>query len=374
MALDLTPEYAQSLGRIGGQLLSPNLEFQGDDVQFDTDLLYLDVANKRIGINNYGTSPNELYLGNVTGDQSLFSTNLLVDGVTTTDTNWTISSNTIQLASGTLYVTPNQSSNPTITSNGVGSANVNITDGLISAKNVNDNIYLTPDNIGIVQVNGNMQVNGVGSLTYVTGIVTVDGNYIAGSVINLGDATTDTIAFTADENSNLIPKLNNTYSIGSATKQWNNLYGTTLNGTNVLTTTAVLGGINLTGNIISSANNTLDITISPLGSGNVLFNGSIPFTGNNINNNTTGIYNPPFYLLSTNDGYINFAGTNGIVFPTGTTAQRNTTILGTSRYNTDLGYLEIWNGTSWQNSNGNIPLATATDVSDNAIIYDLILG
>jgi hypothetical protein len=374
MALDLTPEYAQSLGRIGGQLLSPNLEFQGDDVQFDTDLLYLDVANKRVGINNYGTSPNELYLGNLTSDQALYSTNLIVDGVTTTDSNWTISSNTVQLASGILYVTPDQASNPTITANGVGSANVNITDRLIATKNINESLYLTPDNIGIVQVNGNMQVNGVSSLTYVTGNVRVDGNYIAGSVINLGDATTDTITFTADENSNLVPSVNNTYNLGSATKYWNNLYGTTLTGSGVLATTAVLGGINLTGNTITSANNTLDITISPLGTGNVTFNELVPFTGNNINNNTNRIYNPPFYLLSTSDGYVNFAGTNGIVFPLGTSAQRNTTILGTTRYNTDLGYLEIYNGTSWQNSLGSVPLASATDVSDSAVIYDLILG
>jgi hypothetical protein len=374
MALELTPEYAQSLGRISGQLLSSNLEFQGDDVQFDTDLLYLDVANKRVGINNYGSSPNELYLGNLTGDQALFSTNLIVDGVTTTDTNWTISSNTVQLASGILYVTPDQASNPTITANGVGSANVNITDRLIATKNINESLYLTPDNIGIVQVNGNMQVNGVSSLTYVTGNVTVDGNYIAGSVINLGDATTDTITFTADENSNLVPSANNTYSLGSVTKYWNNLYGTTLTGTGVLTTTAVLGGINLTGNTITSANNTLDITINPPGTGNVTFNGLVPFTGNNINNNTNRIYNPPFYLLSTSDGYINFTGTNGIAFPIGTTTQRNTEILGTTRFNTDLGYLEIYNGTNWQNSLGSVPLATATDVSDSAIIYDLILG
>jgi len=374
MALELTPEYAQSLGRIGGQLLSPNLEFQGDDIQFDTDLLYLDVVNKRVGINNYGTSPEALYLGNITGDQSLFSTNLIVDGATTTDTNWTISSNTVQLSSGILYLTPDQGSSPVITANGVGSANVNITDRLISAKNINENIYLTPDNIGIVQVTGNMQVNGVGSLTYVTGNVTVDGNYIAGSVINLGDATTDTITFTADENSNLVPSANNIYSIGSVAKQWNNLYGTTLTGTGVLATTAVLGGINLTGNIISSANNTLDITINPPGTGNVTFNGLVPFTGNNINNNTNRIYNPPYYLLSTSDGYVNFTGTNGIAFPIGTSAQRNTTILGTTRYNTDAGYLEIYNGTGWQNSLGSVPLATATDVSDSAIIYDLILG
>lgn len=370
----LPPEYAQSLGRISGPLLAANLEFQGQDIQFDTDLLYIDVANNRIGINNYGTSPETLYLGNVTGDQLLLSTNLIVDGVITTNSNWTISSNTIQLASGTLYVTPNQSSNPTIIANGVGSANVNITDRLIATKNINESLYLTPDNIGIVQVTGNMQVNGVNSLTYVTGNVTVDGNYIAGSVINLGDATSDTITFTADENSNLVPSANNTYSIGSATKYWNNLYGTSLSGTGVLATTAVLGGINLTGNTISSQNNILDITVTPLGSGNVTFNGLVPFTGSNLNNNTTRIYNAPYYLLSTNDGYVNFTGTNGVVFPLGNSAQRNTTIVGTTRFNTDLGFLEIYNGTTWQNSLGSVPLASATDVNDSAVIYDLILG
>lgn len=374
MALDLTPEYAQSLGRIGGQLLSPNLEFQGDDVQFDTDLLYLDVVNKRIGINNYGTSPTELYLGNATGDQALYTTALIVDGTTTTDSNWTISTNNIQLASGTLYLRPNQASNPTIVANGVGSANVNITDRLIATKNVNESLYLTPDNIGIVQVNGNMQVNGVSSLTYVTGNVLVDGNYIAGSVINLGDATGDTISFTADENSDLIPKTTNTYSLGSPSKQWNNVYANQLVGTGVTTTSATAGGITLSGNSIYSTNIATDITITPLGTGNVTFNGLTAFTQNNINNNTVRIYNAPYYLLSTADGYFNFAGTNGVVFPVGTTAERNTEVLGTTRYNTDSGFLEIYNGSNWQNSNGNIALATIEDINDSSVIYDLILG
>lgn len=374
MALDLTPEYAQSLGRIGGQLLSPNLEFQGDDVQFDTDLLYLDVANNRIGINNYGTSPEALYLGTLAGDQALETVNLIVDGVTTTNSAWTISSNTIQLATGALYVSPNQASSPTITANGVGSANVNITDRLIATKTINESLYITPDNIGIVQVNGNMQVNGVGSLTYVTGNVLVDGNYIAGSVINLGDATTDTIAFTADSNSDLIPSVTNTYSLGSASKKWNNIYAKTLNGTSIITTGAVLDGITITDNSIFSTIIANDVAISPLGTGNVTFNGLVPFTGSNLNNNTDRVYNAPYYLLSTNDGYVNFAGTNAVVFPLGTTAERNTIITGTTRYNTDLGFLEIYNGTSWQNSNGNIPLADAQYMSDNAVIYDLILG
>ena len=376
MALNLTPEYAQSLGRIGGQLLSANLEFQGDDVQFDTDLLYLDVANKRVGVNNYGTSPEVLYLGNIApgSDQTLQSTNLIVDGVTTTDSYWTISGNTVQLSSGTLYITPDQASNPIITSNGVGGANINITDRLIATKFINENINITPDGIGIVQVNGNVQVNGVGTLTYVTGNVQVDGNYIAGSVINLGDATTDTIAFTADENSDLVPKLTNTYNIGSTSKKWNNLYATTLNGTSVVTTSAVLDGITISNDSIYSTNIANDITIKALGTGSILFNGLRPFTDSNLNNNTNRIYNAPYYLLSTNDGYINFAGDNAVVFPLGTTTQRNTEILGTTRYNVDLGYLEVWNGTSWQNSLGNIPLATVQDITDNSVIYDLILG
>jgi hypothetical protein len=272
MALDLTPEYAQSLGRIGGQLLSANLEFQGADAQFDTDLLYLDVVNKRIGINNYGTSPAELYLGNVAGGQALYTTTLIVDGTTTTDSNWTISSNTIQLSSGTLYLTPNQASAPTVVANGVGSANVNITDRLIATKTINESLYLTPDNIGIVQVTGNMQVTGVGSLTYVTGNVLVDGDYIAGSVINLGDANADTISFTADQNADLIPKTTNTYNLGSTSKKWNNVYAQQLVGTGVTTATATAGGITLSGNSIYSTNIASDITITPLGTGNVTFN------------------------------------------------------------------------------------------------------
>jgi hypothetical protein len=372
---DLTPEYAQSLGRIGGQLLAANLEFQGQDIQFDTDLLYLDVANNRISINNYGTSPEALYLGSESGgDQTIDAINLIVDGVTVTNSVWTISSNTIQLASGTLYVTPNQSSNPTIIANGVGSANVNITDRLIATKNINESLYLTPDNVGIVQVTGNMQVTGVNSLTYVTGNVLVDGDYIAGSVINLGDANADTISFTADQNADLIPKLTNTYSLGSTSKKWNNVYAQQLVGTGVTTTSATAGGITLSGNSIFSTNISSDITITPLGIGNVTFNGLTAFTQNNINNNTVRIYNAPYYLLSTADGYINFAGTNGIVFPAGTTAERNTATIGTTRYNTDLGFLEIYNGTDWQNSNGNIALATYSDINDSSVIYDLILG
>ena len=49
--------YSAALGRISGKLLSPNLVRNGVDLTFrnyasDPDILYFDVTNKRIGINN----------------------------------------------------------------------------------------------------------------------------------------------------------------------------------------------------------------------------------------------------------------------------------------------------------------------------------
>lgn len=38
------------IGRIGGQVLTDNLLRAGVDLAFETDLLYLDVTNRRIGI------------------------------------------------------------------------------------------------------------------------------------------------------------------------------------------------------------------------------------------------------------------------------------------------------------------------------------
>ena len=41
-----------AVGRISGQLLKANLIRDGVDLAFETDLLYLDVNNSRVGINN----------------------------------------------------------------------------------------------------------------------------------------------------------------------------------------------------------------------------------------------------------------------------------------------------------------------------------
>jgi len=42
-----------------------------------------------------------------------------------------------------------------------------------------------------------------------------------------------------------------------------------------------------------------------------------------------------------------FTGTDSIIVPSGTTAERSGTELGQLRYNTDLGFLEQYNATGW---------------------------
>jgi len=56
-----------------------------------------------------------------------------------------------------------------------------------------------------------------GNLT-VTGNATINGN------LTFGDAATDTVAFSADINSSIIPETDNTYDLGSVTQEWRNLY------------------------------------------------------------------------------------------------------------------------------------------------------
>lgn len=421
MSLDVTPEYAKSLGRIGGQLLADNLLFQGQDIQFDTDLLYLDVVNKRIAINNYGASPFELFIGSAASDQKILSNNLIVDGVTTTNNGWTIQTNNIQQpSSGTLYVRPVQLTDPIIYTNGMGTDKVNIFDRLIVAKNINENINISPTST-LTNITGNLEVQGTSGTVYVTGVVLVDGNYLAGSQINFGDATSDVIDFNSEINSDLVPKTDNTWQLSNNTEKWGFLNSYNLTATNSTNIDGTFGGISFKGSSIFSSNNARDIRIvttagqdlsifetitdgqtssdlstedvdggsssdtlvgmldgglasTSFTAGNVLFNGLAPFTGSNINNNTVNTYNPAYYLLSTGDGYIRFAGTNGIVVPVGTDAQRETELLGTTRYNTDSGFLEIHNGSYWQNAIGIVALATQQDIEDSSVIYDLMLG
>ena len=92
-----------------------------------------------------------------------------------------------------------------------------------------------------VTTTGNVSVGG--NLT-VTGNATIAGN------LTFGDAATDTVAFSADVASNLLPSADNTYDLGASGSEWKDLY---VNGT------AYVDAINFNGTAITSTAAELNI-------------------------------------------------------------------------------------------------------------------
>jgi hypothetical protein len=80
-------------------------------------------------------------------------------------------------------------------------------------------------------------------------------------------------------------------------------------------------------------------------------------------------------LATTNNGYVKFGGTTGLVVPAGTTAQQSSTpIEGETRYNTTEGYMETWNTEKWQRSAGEGAEVTDIVLKELVDIYTIVLG
>lgn len=119
-----------------------------------------------------------------------------------------------------------------------------------------------------------------------------------------------------------------------------------INGTNQLVYcngTDFISAVNINivvGNIAISGNSSVGGNVT-VGS-NVVISNSITGTSGNLS------------LISTASNTVNFQGATGaLIPPSGTTAERPATPrVGMSRWNTTVGWYEIWNGTSWQQITG----------------------
>ena len=237
------------MGRVSGQLLSENLLRNGYDLAFETDLLYLDVVNGKVGIRN-SAPPFDLFVNSY-----IKSTNLIVDTQLSFSSNYTINTNKIQNISGSIIFTPDQSADPIVDAAGLGIANLTITAGHNITNIIpDDDINLNPNGTGIVHfttdklnVNGNL---------HVTGLITADGNIV------IGDENTDSVIFNAKVTTSLIPISDDDYELGSASKWWGTLYTPTVKGDTLLATTdIVLANTRLatnTGNMIYVSVNGVD--------------------------------------------------------------------------------------------------------------------
>jgi hypothetical protein len=233
-----------AIGRISGPLLKSNLLREGVNLAFETDLLYLDVNNSRVGINT--SSPTH----DLTVNGSTRTTGLEVPG-NAQFADIQISGSTISTTEDTLTL-------------GVGSNTIyqkklviddfDIENNVISTNSANTNIELNPNGTGSVEVFANTNVYGN---VYATGSITADGN------ITLGDADTDTVTFNAEITSDIVPDANNTYSLGTdpgtpGGQQWADVWVDNFYAGTITTSNIVADGIDLAlrqGNIYYVAEN-----------------------------------------------------------------------------------------------------------------------
>ena len=224
-----------AVGRISGPLLKSNLIRNGIDLAFETDLLYLDVNNQRIGVKN--SAPE--YEVDVTGTTQ--TTNLIVTNeADIADIN--VSGNTISTTQPYLNLA---TLDTVVALNKLRIDSIDIEGNVISTNNedssANVNLELRPNGTGTVDVYSDMNVTGN---IYATGNITADGD------ITIGDADTDNVIFNAEIASDLIPDQDRTYNLGSnplsGGKEWNDIYVNRIFASSLDSNDAVVNGIDLT--------------------------------------------------------------------------------------------------------------------------------
>ena len=221
-----------AIGRITGPLLKNNLLRQGVDLAFETDLLYLDIINGRIGVKT--TTPStDLDINGTARATDLEVTNQ-ADIAT-----FTISGNTIASSDSIINLTPS-GANPVVYQGTIVTGDLQLSTNLIETTGTNTDLVIETTGTGEVNVNANMFVDGN---LHATGTITADGN------IQIGDSDTDGITFNAEITSNIVP--DNplgvpVYDLGSLGKEWRTTYTHNVVTTDITATSIIGNGIELT--------------------------------------------------------------------------------------------------------------------------------
>ena len=252
------------VGRISGPLLEANLLRQGiangtqanlsfKNTNSDPTLLKIDVVNNRIGIAGVDAPANRVEVsGTVQANDALSTTAFLG--------NLELTTNNINTDSGDIYLDAGEH----IQVSNLETEQFYITDNYISTKDTDTDIDLKFNGTGELEVNSNLEI--FGNLN-AGGNITLDGN------ITFGDASTDTVDFNSDVNSNIIPDQTDTYSLGNVYKSWDSLDTKLVNGQEINTSTVSVNGIDLTnraGNILYVSKEGLDTNAGDHPNGSLL--------------------------------------------------------------------------------------------------------
>jgi hypothetical protein len=361
------------LGRIGGQVLTDNLLRAGVDLAFETDLLYLDVGNQRIGIKDstpvYDLDVNSnIYANELTAVTQLAPGNLRLN-----------SPETITTSVGGIDVYINGGGeifhDRLITNNLV-------LDGNLISSISNSNIVLDPNGSGTVELRTDTNITGD---LAVSGDISMSGNLTGLGTLTFGDQTIDTVTINTDFTQSIVPGDDLTYALGadagdSSARRWSELHtpgwqyidSGAWPGSGIIPLTATISDqLTLDGTInkISAVQSNDDVRLLP--NTGITRIEATRWQGSDI----TNLLNTPLTLTSSGIGYYNVNGTNAMIIPSGSDLGRRAfPEVGETRWNTDEAYLECFDGTVWAVSTGG-GIEVTTDIMDDlSNVYALILG
>lgn len=397
-----------TINRISGNILQSNLT-RGDDLAFQTNLLYINVDDHRVGINTVSTTHVLTVAGNADVSGNSSAQNIEVRNLLLADAA-TITAN---LVTGNVTVNQNFQGN-------VGDFLGNLTVAQTAA--INTVVANTAEFTGDV-VTGNAAVTvGVAGTATANTVAEFRGNVNGHSQVTLQNINTGTQATTelrlqADNGNADTHRVN--LGIGSSAYQdpeffgdlassntdaWlytvatsqqgadtgigNLILGST-NGViklfvgntaqaNVITT-ITSNGLTVLGNLDSTQLNVGDafannITVlDTLTVANIAITGNIALGNLSVSNTTilANVANANIILQPSNNSLVIMDTTSGVVVPTGTTAQRpDPVITGTLRFNTDAQRLEVYDGTEWDQVVSDVALQVITPDGAN-ISYTL---
>ena len=223
-----------SVQRISGQLLKSNLTLTeylafGNTPLVNPNVLYLDVITGTVGINtDTDGSLRTLQVNGITRNTaSIIATNsatfgnMLFEDASISSVNYT----TISVTSGGTIQTPELRVGDVYFSNNV-----------LGTYTSNTYLQLQANAAGDVDIPSNLEVYGN---IHATGDIVAQGNVV------IGDDSTDNIVFNADIDSDIIPDLNTTYNLGSATNKWRDTFAAAGNvaGNIAVSSLVSIGGI-----------------------------------------------------------------------------------------------------------------------------------
>lgn len=232
-----------AIGKISGPLLKQNLLRDGVDLAFETDLIYLDVNNLKVGIKT-STPSHDLTVNGTSRTTNLEVTNNATIG------NIVFNGDEIYSNTGTLNLAPAIGGNVVYQNRLIIDSLKLEGNAITNINSASPDVNITANGTGNINLNSNTLVNGN---LHATGSISADGNIV------IGDADTDNITFNADVASSIIPDVDNLYQLGATSKRWRDIYVHTVNATAVSSSgTITVAGIDIAlsqGNIYYVATN-----------------------------------------------------------------------------------------------------------------------